>query len=76
MLPARWCLRVAATELTIMTQVDVATAMCMADCPMASCVPWVAVSTPYSTGTTTKPPPKPNSTVVTPLRQPKNARTR
>ncbi|MNR49200.1 hypothetical protein D3C85_1685470 [compost metagenome] len=66
----------AATELTIITQVEVATAICMADRPMASWAPWVAVSTPYSTGTTTKPPPKPNSTVVTPLTPPNKARTR
>ncbi|MNT41410.1 hypothetical protein D3C72_1777700 [compost metagenome] len=76
MLPARWCLRVAATELTIITQVEVATAICIADWPIASWAPCAAVSTPYSTGTTTKPPPNPNSTVVTPLNAPNRARTR
>jgi len=46
------------------------------DAPTASSAPCAAVNTPYNTGTTTKPPPKPNSTVVTPLAQPKKASIR
>ena len=75
MLPAFWWRRVAAAAFTIMTQVDVATAMCMAASAAGSSAAWPPRAA-YSTGTATKPPPKPNNTVVTPLRTPNRARTR
>ncbi|MNE91683.1 hypothetical protein D3C80_1893270 [compost metagenome] len=67
---------VAISALTIITQVEVATAMCIADWPIGSSAPWLAVSMRYSKGTTTNPPPKPNNTAVTPVMQPKSASKR